>query len=70
MMLRRLGYEKGGSTVCYSTGQRVDLRKAYYVVNSDVKICCDPSTLAFYSQEEAEKFVEVHHGEIKMFKDI
>lgn len=69
-MLKRLGSEKGGSTLCYSTGQRVDLKKAYYVVGSDVKICCSPSVLAFYSQEEAEKFVETHHGEIKKFRDI
>ena len=70
LMLKRLGSQKGGSTECYATGQRIGLKKAYYVVNSDVKICCSPSVLAFYSREEAEKFVETHHGEIKRFKDI
>ena len=71
LMFKRLNRNKGGSTVCYATGQPINgLKKAYYVVNSDVKTCCSPSVLAFCSLEEAEKFVETHHGEIKRFKDI
>jgi hypothetical protein len=69
-MLKRMGHQKNGSTTCYSTGQRIGLREAYYVVNSDVKTCCTPSVLAFYDLQEAEKFVEAHHGEIKRFKDL
>ena len=70
LMLKRLGYQKSGSTIGYSTGERVDLRKAFFVVGSDVKTCCEPSVLAFVSREEAEKFVAEHHGEIKQFKDM
>jgi nitrous oxide reductase accessory protein NosL len=69
-MLKRMGHQKAGETICYATGQRIDLREATYVVGSDTKICCGPSVLAFYSREEAEKFVEKHHGEIKRFKDL
>ena len=69
-MLKRLGSQKGGSAMCYSTGQRIDLRKAYFVVGSDARICCSPSVLAFSSREEAEKFVTEHQGEIKRFSDL
>jgi hypothetical protein len=69
LILKRMGSHKNGSAICYTTGQRIELKKAFFVENSDVKICCSPSVLAFYSREEAEKFVETHHGEIKRFRD-
>jgi hypothetical protein len=57
-------------TVCYATGQKVDFKKAVFVVGSDEVPCCTPSVLAFISMEEAEKFVSEKNGRIVSYPEI
>ncbi len=65
---RRIGQQPFDAvTVCYSTGEKIDFKKAYFVVESDETPCCTPSVLAFASREEAEKFVAGKNGRIISF---
>jgi nitrous oxide reductase accessory protein NosL len=57
-------------TVCYTTGRKVDFKKAVFVVESDEVPCCTPSVLAFVSMEEAEKFVAEKNGRIIKYPEI
>jgi nitrous oxide reductase accessory protein NosL len=57
-------------TVCYSTGRKVDFKKAFFVVESDEAPCCTPSVLAFVSMGEAEKFVAEKNGRILSYPEI
>lgn len=62
---RRIGRQPFDAvTVCYSTGEKIDFKTAYFVVESDETPCCTPSVLAFSSLEEAEKFVAGKSGRI------
>ena len=56
-------------TVCYSTGEKIDFKKAFFVVESDETPCCTPSVLTFVSMEEAEKFVSNKNGRIITFQE-
>lgn len=40
----------------YLYGRMVNAYQAYYVVDSDVRLCCVPGTLCFSTKSEAEKF--------------
>jgi hypothetical protein len=57
-------------TVCFSTGQKIDFKKAFFVVESDEAPCCRPSVLAFVSLEEAQKFAQSRNGRIISYKAI
>ena len=43
-------------TVDYLHGHMVSASQAFYVIGSELSICCVPSILSFGSQQEAEKF--------------
>jgi hypothetical protein len=62
---KRIGQEQFEAvTVSYSTGEKIDFKKAVFVIESDETPCCTPSVLAFVSKEEAEEFVSRKNGRI------
>lgn len=50
-------------------GRRINVFQAYFVIGSEVRVCCLPSTLCFATQAEAEKFQRGFGGEVLDFAD-
>lgn len=48
----------------------VDARRAYYVVDSDLVVCCQPSVLAFQNQEDAIRFQRGFNGRVMAFTEV
>lgn len=48
-------------------GRRVNVYQAYFVVGSEVRVCCLPSTLCFATGQEAEKFKQGFGGDVLDF---
>jgi nitrous oxide reductase accessory protein NosL len=45
-------------------GRRLNVFQAWFVVGSDVRPCCLPSTLCFATEDDAEKFQRGFGGEV------
>jgi DeoR family transcriptional regulator, copper-sensing transcriptional repressor len=43
-------------TTDYLNGHIISASQAYYIIGSDLAVCCMPSVLSFGSQQDAEKF--------------
>ncbi len=48
-------------------GRRINVYQAFFVVESEVRLCCLPSTICFATQLEAEKFQRGFGGEVLDF---
>ncbi|MCB8918016.1 MAG: DeoR family transcriptional regulator [Ardenticatenaceae bacterium] len=48
-------------------GRMVNARQAFFVIGSDVQLCCIPSTLCFASQTDAQKFQRGFGGQVLAF---
>ena len=48
----------------------VDARWAYYVVDADLVICCQPSVLAFQNKEDAVRFQRGFGGRVATFDNV
>ncbi|MEN8257546.1 MAG: nitrous oxide reductase accessory protein NosL [Thermodesulfobacteriota bacterium] len=53
----------------FKSGRMINAKKAYYVVATDMAICCSPSTIAFEKRQDAEEFQKKHHGEIMTYDE-
>jgi DNA-binding transcriptional ArsR family regulator len=51
----------------YLHGRMVNAYQAYYVVDSDIRLCCVPGTLCFTNKSEAEKFQRGFGGLVMAF---
>ncbi len=51
-------------TTDYLHGHKISANQAFYLLGSDLNICCVPSILSFGSQKEAEKFRKGFGGSI------
>jgi DeoR/GlpR family transcriptional regulator of sugar metabolism len=51
-------------TADYLYGHMISAGQAFYVIGSDLNICCVPSVLAFGSKQEAEKFQKGFGGQL------
>ncbi len=51
----------------YLYGQMVNVYQAYYVLASDVRLCCVPTILCFASISDAEKFSQGFGGQVMDF---
>jgi nitrous oxide reductase accessory protein NosL len=51
----------------YLHGRMVNAYQAYYVLDSDILLCCVPGTLCFTSKSEAEKFQRGFGGLVMTF---
>lgn len=56
-------------TADYLYGHMISVGQAYYVIGSEVNICCVPSVLAFGSKPEAEKFQRGFGGQLLSMND-
>lgn len=68
LMMHKLG-DKAMRAVTpdFGTGELIDARKAFYVVDNDMVVCCYPSTISFARRSDAEAFQKAHHGVVMTF---
>lgn len=70
ILLRRLGAEVTTALATdFLTLRTIDAGAAAYLVGADAEPCCHPSTLAFASREDAERFRAGFGGEIASFAE-
>jgi DNA-binding Lrp family transcriptional regulator len=50
-------------------GRRVNVLQAFFVVGSEVQVCCLPSTICFANQLDAQKFQRGFGGEVLDFAE-
>jgi hypothetical protein len=50
-------------------GRTVNAWQAYYLVESDVTLCCVPSVICFATQKDAEHFQQGFNGTVMTFTD-
>jgi hypothetical protein len=53
----------------YLYGRAVNARSATYVVNPALNLCCAPTTLAFQTQIDAERFQQGFGGQVLNLDD-
>jgi nitrous oxide reductase accessory protein NosL len=53
----------------FGTGQLIDAKNAFYVVDNDLVVCCYPSTISFAKRSDAEAFQKKHKGVIMTFAE-
>lgn len=51
----------------FGTGELIDAKKAFYVVDNDMVVCCYPSTISFAKSSDAEAFQKKHKGVVMTF---
>ncbi len=51
----------------YLYGQMVNVFQAYYVIASDVRLCCVPTILCFANMSDAQKFSQGFGGQVLNF---
>ncbi|MBI5352947.1 MAG: DeoR/GlpR transcriptional regulator [Chloroflexi bacterium] len=54
-------------TVDFIYGKMLNVSQAWYVLNSNVVLCCSPSILSFSSREDAIRFTQGFEGEVMDF---
>jgi DeoR family transcriptional regulator, copper-sensing transcriptional repressor len=54
-------------TIDFIYGKRINVSQAWYVLNSNVSLCCSPSILSFSNRDDAIHFSKGFGGEIMDF---
>jgi DNA-binding transcriptional regulator YhcF (GntR family) len=67
LLLQQLDDVSSALTPDFLHGRRINVFQAYFVVRSEVRVCCLPSTICFATQIEAEKFQRGFGGEVLDF---
>lgn len=55
-------------TADFLHGHMISANHAFYVLQSELKVCCVPSVLSFESRQEAEKFTKGFGGQVADMK--
>ena len=58
---------KTAMTIDFVYGKMLNVSQAWYVLNSDVVLCCSPSILSFSNREDANRFTLGFGGEVMDF---
>jgi DNA-binding Lrp family transcriptional regulator len=69
LLLQQLDDVSSALTPDFLYGRRINVFQAYFVVGSEVRVCCLPSTICFATQIEAEKFQRGFGGEVLDFAE-
>ncbi|MCA9951951.1 MAG: DeoR/GlpR transcriptional regulator [Anaerolineales bacterium] len=64
MLLQQIEEVSSALTVDYLYGRRVNVYRAIFVIDSDVRVCCIPSVLCFAAAEDAIKFQKGFGGKV------
>lgn len=58
---------KTAMTTDFFYGTMINARHAWYILNSEISLCCRPSVLSFSSRDEAARFTKGFKGEVVNF---
>ncbi len=64
LLLQQVEDISSALTPDFLQGRRINVFQAHFVIGSDVRICCLPSTICFATQVEAEKFQRGFGGDV------
>ncbi|MBE2224032.1 MAG: DeoR family transcriptional regulator [Anaerolineae bacterium] len=67
LLMKQLDDVSSALTSDFLHGRRINVFQAYFVMGSEVRTCCLPSTICFANQVEAEKFQRGFGGEVLDF---
>ena len=67
LLMQQVADVSSALTPDFLHGRRINLFQAWFVIGSEVRVCCLPSTLCFATQTEAEKFQRGFGGELLDF---
>ena len=67
LLMQQVADVSSALTPDFLHGRRINVFQAYFVVGSEVRVCCLPSTICFATQSEAEKFQTGFGGEVLDF---
>ena len=70
MTLARLAEIRSAMTTDFFYGTMINACQAWYVVNSNVILCCKPSVLSFSNQDEALRFIKGFKGQAANFSTV
>ena len=56
-------------TIDFIYGKMLNVSQAWYVLNSNVVLCCSPSILSFSNQDDATRFSQGFGGEVMDYKN-
>lgn len=68
LRLNQLEHVASALTPDFIYGRIVNVFQAWYVIQSDVQLCCVPSTLCFARQSDAEKFQKGFGGQVANYQ--
>ncbi len=68
LLLRQLHSVASALTADFLHGRKVNVYRAYFVLESDVRVCCVPSTLCFATEVDARKFQLGFGGDVLNFE--
>jgi DNA-binding Lrp family transcriptional regulator len=64
LLMQQLDDVSSALTPDFLHGRRINVYQAYFVVGSEVRVCCLPSTICFATRLEAEKFQRGFGGKV------
>jgi hypothetical protein len=67
LLMQQVADVSSALTPDFLHGRRINVFQAYFVVGSEVRVCCLPSTICFATRAEAEKFQRGFGGEVYDF---
>ena len=56
-------------TIDFVYGKMLNVSQAWYVLNSNVVLCCSPSILSFSNQDDATRFSQGFGGDVMDYKN-
>ncbi len=70
MLLQQVEEISSALTVDFLYGRRVNVYRATFVIDSDVRVCCIPSVLCFAAEDDAFKFQNGFDGQVMDFTQV
>jgi DeoR/GlpR family transcriptional regulator of sugar metabolism len=70
LLMQQVADVSSALTPDFLHGRRVNVFQAVFVVGSEVRVCCLPSTICFATQEEGEKFQRGFGGKVLDFAGV
>lgn len=70
LLLQQVEGISSALTVDFLYGRRVNVYRATFVIDSDVRVCCIPSVICFAAKEDALKFQNGFSGQVMDFTQV
>jgi nitrous oxide reductase accessory protein NosL len=70
LLMQQVADVSSALTPDFLHGRRINVFQAFFVVGSEVRVCCLPSTICFATQGEADKFQRGFGGKVFDFAGV